>query len=95
MHIRLSHVPNSSSNPTLVILVTLYRPRKHNAFTEIMTTELVDVSASFQPMIVSEPLSSLDTPRCSVLVLTWTRDLERVLKTQYGTTTMEEVGFPF
>ncbi len=41
-HIRLSHVPDSSSIPTKVILVTLYRPGRRNAFTEIMTDELVD-----------------------------------------------------
>jgi enoyl-CoA hydratase/carnithine racemase len=41
-HIRLSHVPPSSSIPTPVILVSLYRPGKHNAFTETMTNELVN-----------------------------------------------------
>jgi enoyl-CoA hydratase/carnithine racemase len=39
-HIRLSHVPASSPTPTQVILLTLYRPGKHNAFTEVMTHEL-------------------------------------------------------
>jgi len=39
-HIRLSHVPASSPTPTPVILLTLYRPGKHNAFTETMTNEL-------------------------------------------------------
>jgi enoyl-CoA hydratase/carnithine racemase len=39
-HIRLSHVPASSPTPTKVILVTLYRPGKHNAFTGIMIEEL-------------------------------------------------------
>jgi enoyl-CoA hydratase/carnithine racemase len=39
-HIRLSHVPSSSATPTPVILITLYRPGKHNAFTDTMTTEL-------------------------------------------------------
>lgn len=39
-HIRLSHVPESSPSPTRVILITLYRPKNHNAFTDTMTTDL-------------------------------------------------------
>lgn len=39
-HIRVSHVPESSPSPTSVILITLNRPAKNNAFTEIMTVEL-------------------------------------------------------
>ena len=39
-HIRLSHVPSSSTTPTPVILITLYRPGKHNAFTDTMTNDL-------------------------------------------------------
>jgi enoyl-CoA hydratase/carnithine racemase len=39
-HIRLSHVPASSPTPTPVILITLYRPGKHNAFTDTMTSSL-------------------------------------------------------
>ncbi|KFX92988.1 hypothetical protein O988_07062 [Pseudogymnoascus sp. VKM F-3808] len=38
--IRVSHVPASSPTPTPVILVTLYRPAKYNAYTELMTREL-------------------------------------------------------
>lgn len=38
--IRVSHVPASSPTPTPVILITLYRPGKHNAFTEQMTYDL-------------------------------------------------------
>jgi enoyl-CoA hydratase/carnithine racemase len=39
-HITLAHVPASSTSPTAVILVTLNRPEKNNAFTEIMAEEL-------------------------------------------------------
>jgi enoyl-CoA hydratase/carnithine racemase len=39
-HIRVTHVPASSPTPTPVILVTLYRPGKHNAFTTEMTEDL-------------------------------------------------------
>lgn len=39
-HIRLSHHPASSSTPTPIIVLTLYRPGKHNAFTGTMMTEL-------------------------------------------------------
>lgn len=38
--IRLSHVPDTSPTPTPVVLVTLYRPDNHNAFTNTMMTEL-------------------------------------------------------
>ena len=38
--IRLSHVPTTSPTPTKVILLELYRPEKHNAFTEVMAGEL-------------------------------------------------------
>lgn len=41
--IRVSHVPSSSPHPTPVILITLYRPAMHNAYTEVMTEELVNV----------------------------------------------------
>jgi len=39
-HIKVSHVPSSSPTPTPVILITLNRPDKHNAFTEIMREDL-------------------------------------------------------
>lgn len=39
-HISLVHVPESSPSPTSVILVTLNRPEKNNAFTDTMTGEL-------------------------------------------------------
>ncbi|RAL59946.1 hypothetical protein DID88_000572 [Monilinia fructigena] len=38
--IRVSHIPESSITPTKVILITLYRPGKHNAFTDAMTQDL-------------------------------------------------------
>ena len=38
--IRLSHVPASSPIPTPVILLTLYRPKNHNSFTDIMVEDL-------------------------------------------------------
>ncbi|KAL2063738.1 hypothetical protein VTL71DRAFT_5543 [Oculimacula yallundae] len=41
--IRVSHVPPSSPSPTPVILITLYRPKKNNAFTDVMHTELSSV----------------------------------------------------
>jgi enoyl-CoA hydratase/carnithine racemase len=58
-HIRLSHVPASSPAPTPVILITLYRPGKHNAFTNIMTQ---DLETAFS-------LLSLD-PRVKAIVVT-------------------------
>lgn len=42
-HIRVSHVPASSPTPTKVIIVTLYRPEKYNAFTEKMSQEMQKV----------------------------------------------------
>jgi len=57
--IRLSHVPSDSPSPTPVIVITLYRPGKHNSFTDIMTSELV---SSFN-------LLSLD-PRVKCIVVT-------------------------
>lgn len=39
-HIQLSHVPADSPTPTKVILITLNRPEKHNAFTQTMADEL-------------------------------------------------------
>lgn len=38
--IRVSHVPESSPTPTPVVILTLYRPGKHNAYTETMTREI-------------------------------------------------------
>lgn len=45
-HIRISHVPASSPSPTPVILITLYRPSKHNAFTDTMARELASAFAT-------------------------------------------------
>jgi len=39
-HIKVSHVPESSPTPTPVILITLSRPNKYNAFTDIMREDL-------------------------------------------------------
>lgn len=38
--IKLSHHPPSSPTPTPVVVVTLHRPGKHNAFTKTMMEEL-------------------------------------------------------
>lgn len=38
--LRLSHHPPSAPQPTPVIILTLYRPGKHNAFTRTMMEEL-------------------------------------------------------
>lgn len=38
--IKISHHPSSSPEPTPVLICTLYRPGKNNAFTDIMTDEL-------------------------------------------------------
>jgi enoyl-CoA hydratase/carnithine racemase len=46
-HITLAHVPQSSPTPTPIILVTLNRPEKNNAFTEIMADELERVFTLF------------------------------------------------
>lgn len=43
--IRLSHHPSSSPDPTPIIVVTLYRPEKYNAYTAVMMKELEDVFA--------------------------------------------------
>lgn len=40
-HIKISHVPESSAAPTQVLLLTLYRPKNNNAFTEIMRESIV------------------------------------------------------
>ncbi|KAK5048948.1 hypothetical protein LTR84_005369 [Exophiala bonariae] len=39
-HIKVSHVPASSPTPTAVIQITLSRPNKHNAFTDVMRQDL-------------------------------------------------------
>lgn len=38
--IRTTHHPSSSPTPTATIVLTLYRPGKHNAFTNTMMEEL-------------------------------------------------------
>ncbi|KAF7943648.1 uncharacterized protein EAE97_005719 [Botrytis byssoidea] len=58
-HIRVSHIPESSPTPTPTILITLYRPGKHNAFTDTMAEEL---ETAFN-------LLSLD-PRVKCIVMT-------------------------
>lgn len=45
--IRISHIPISSPTPTPVILLTLYRPGKHNAFTNTMMEEMERAFAMF------------------------------------------------
>lgn len=40
-HVRISHVPESSVEPTPVLLLTLYRPQNNNAFTEQMKESIV------------------------------------------------------
>jgi enoyl-CoA hydratase/carnithine racemase len=42
-HIKLSHVPESSPTPTPILVVTLNRPDKLNAFTGTMAEELVSI----------------------------------------------------
>ncbi|KAH8698699.1 enoyl-CoA hydratase/isomerase family protein [Talaromyces proteolyticus] len=46
-YIRLSHVPADSPTPTKVILVTLNRPEKHNAWIKDMARELEAVYKQF------------------------------------------------
>jgi enoyl-CoA hydratase/carnithine racemase len=41
--LKLSHSPPESPNVTSVIVVSLYRPNNNNAFTTIMSDEIVDV----------------------------------------------------
>lgn len=38
--IKISHHPASSPTPTPVLICTLYRPGKNNAFTDVMTDEI-------------------------------------------------------
>ncbi|KAF3926015.1 hypothetical protein ABW20_dc0108038 [Dactylellina cionopaga] len=45
--IRVSHYPESSLTPTPIVIVTLYRPGKHNAFTPTMRSELVQAFGMF------------------------------------------------
>ena len=58
-HIRVHHVPRGEKSPTPVILIELYRPGKHNAFTDTMADEL---ETAFD-------LLSLD-PRVKTIVVT-------------------------
>ncbi|KAJ9646059.1 uncharacterized protein PV06_01901 [Exophiala oligosperma] len=58
-HIKVSHVPESSRTTTPVILITLNRPEKHNAFTDVMRQDLERVYE----------LVNID-PRVKVVVLT-------------------------
>ncbi|CZT52354.1 related to probable enoyl-CoA hydratase [Rhynchosporium secalis] len=57
--ILISHVPASSPSPTPVILITLHRPQKNNAFTDVMHTELASIL----------PILSVD-PRVKAIVVT-------------------------
>ena len=41
--IKLNHVPETSPDPTPVIVLTLYRPKNYNAFTIEMMAELEEV----------------------------------------------------
>ena len=58
-HIKVSHVPESSPTPTPVILITLNRPDKHNAFTSFMQEdlckafELIDVDDRIKCVVVT------------------------------------------
>lgn len=45
--IKVSHVPESSSTATSVIVVTLNRPKNYNAFTKVMEEELCRVFGMF------------------------------------------------
>lgn len=58
-HIKVSHVPESSPTATAIILITLNRPEKHNAFTDTMREDLERVYE----------LVDID-PRVKVVVLT-------------------------
>jgi enoyl-CoA hydratase/carnithine racemase len=58
-HIKVSHVPESSPTPTPVILITLNRPDKHNAFTGIMQEdickayEMIDVDNRVKCVVIT------------------------------------------
>jgi len=58
-HVKVSHVPESSPTTTPVILITLNRPEKHNAFTDTMREDLERIYE----------LIDID-PRVKVVVLT-------------------------
>jgi enoyl-CoA hydratase/carnithine racemase len=45
--IRISHYPESSPTPTPIVILTLYRPGRHNAFTGAMTVEMEEAFAMF------------------------------------------------
>ncbi|KAF4302182.1 putative enoyl- hydratase isomerase protein [Botryosphaeria dothidea] len=57
--IRVSHHPANSPSPTPIVIVTLHRPGKHNAFTGVMTEELerlftlVDVDDRVRAVVVT------------------------------------------
>lgn len=55
-HIRISNVPESSKEVTPVVLITLYRPGKHNAFTDEMT---FDLEAAFETLSVDKRVKSI------------------------------------
>lgn len=58
-HLKVSHVPASSSTPTQVIVITLNRPDKLNAFTEQMVQDfelvygLVDVDPRVKCVVLT------------------------------------------
>jgi enoyl-CoA hydratase/carnithine racemase len=58
-HIKISHVPASTPSPTPVLVLTLNRPDKHNAFTSQMQREI----CHFYELIENDP-------RVRVVVLT-------------------------
>lgn len=58
-HIKVSHVPDSSPTPTPVILITLSRPDKQNAFTDQMryemerVYELIDIDSRVKVVVLT------------------------------------------
>jgi enoyl-CoA hydratase/carnithine racemase len=58
-HIKVSHVPESSPTPTPVLLITLNRPEKYNAFTGIMQRdickvyELIDIDPRVKCVVIT------------------------------------------
>lgn len=54
--IKVSHVPASSPTPTKVIMVALYRPNNHNAFTVSMAKELAKI---FQMLDIDDRVKAI------------------------------------
>ncbi|RDW73123.1 putative enoyl-hydratase isomerase family protein [Coleophoma cylindrospora] len=86
-HIRVSHVPESAPSPTPVILITLYRPKNHNAFTDIMTEDLerAFIMLSLDPRVKAIVVTGYSPPNAPNQIFCAGADLDAGLSYTHDT----------